>query len=112
MTDIHTDYATAAREYDPAFKDALIKEISTAIAKASLVTDAPIMAIRTGETIEALIVCLIAVASMSPHFDTPSHLREFADTLAKRFRRSVAQQRANPSDDLMRILGVRQGGTA
>ena len=112
MSDIQTDYATAAREYDLTFKDTLVKEISKAIAEASIVTDAPVMAIRTGETIEALTVCLIAFASLSPHFDTPSHLREFADTLAKRIRRSVAKNRANPSDDVKRIFGSFQSGTA
>jgi hypothetical protein len=110
MTDIHTDYATAAApEYDPVFQDALVREIAQAIAKASLVTDAPIMAIRTAETIEALFICMIATGAMSPHFDTPSHLREFADNLAKRFRRSVAQCRAKPPDKMKNFWGVGYG---
>jgi hypothetical protein len=37
--------------HDEAFKRALIAEIVSAIAKASMVTDANVMAIRTGETL-------------------------------------------------------------
>jgi hypothetical protein len=69
------------------------------------------MALRTGETVEALIVCLISFAAMSPHFDTPSHLREFAETLAKRFRRDVAKARAEGfCSDFNH--GARKGGNA
>jgi hypothetical protein len=91
-----TSYARATREYDEAFKQSLITEIVNAIARASLVTDPElrIMAIRTGETCEALLSCLISFAAMSPCFDTPSHLREFAETTAKRIRRDVARARA------------------
>jgi hypothetical protein len=109
---IRTDYATAAQGFDPAFRDALTREIALAIATASLVKDIPVMAVRTGETTEALISCLIAVASMSPHFDQPSHLREFADTLAKRIRRGVAQTRAKPPSGMERFFGFRREGKA
>src|SRR5215813_6241842 len=91
---LRTTYERATRDYDEEFKRALISEIINAIAKASMVTDANIMALRVGETCEALISCLISFAAMSPHFDTPSHLREFAETLAKRFRREVSRARA------------------
>jgi hypothetical protein len=96
-SDPRTTYARATAGFDPEFRDALIKKISIAIAEASLVTDAPISAMRTGETIEALTICLIATASMSPTFDTPSALRKFLHDLAKRIRRSVAQNRADPT---------------
>jgi len=109
---VRTDYATAARGFDPAFRDALIAKITTAIAHASMVKDAPILAIRTGETVEALITCLIATAAMSPQFDQPSFLREFANDLAKRIRRGVAKARANPSPDMERFFGVRKEGSA
>jgi hypothetical protein len=96
MTAPRTSYERAVRGFDSEFKDALVAEITAAIGLASIVKDAPVMAIRTGETIEALIECLIATASLSPHFDTPSHLREFTDELAKRFRRSVAPRARQP----------------
>jgi hypothetical protein len=107
-------YEYAAREYDDAFRQHLVGEIVAAIAQASICSDdtSPrIMALRTGETCEALISCLISFAAMSPHFDTPSHLREFAETLAKRFRREVARARAEGfCSDF--IHGACKGGTA
>jgi hypothetical protein len=69
------------------------------------------MAIRTGETLEALISCMISFVAMSPHFDTPSHLREFAEGLAKRVRREVAKARAGGfCEDF--IFGAQKGGSA
>jgi hypothetical protein len=106
-----TTYARATASYDDDFRRRLIEEIITAIAKASLVADANVMAIRTGETIEALITCLITTASLAPHFDTPSHLREFAEDTAKRIRREVAKARAEGfcADFVFR---ARKGGNA
>ena len=105
-----TTYAHATASYDEDFRRRLIEEIITAIAKASLVTDANVMA-RTGEMIEALTSCLIATASLIPHFGTPSHLREFAENTAKRIRREVSRARAEGyCEDF--IFGARKGGTA
>src|SRR5215831_9573421 len=91
-----TSYARATREYDQTFERALVAEIVNAIARASMVTDPDlrIMALRVGETVEALTLCLISFAAMSSHFDVPPHVREFAETLAKRFRREVSKARA------------------
>ena len=106
-----TTYARATALYDDDFRRRLIEEIITAIAKASLVTDANVMAIRTGEMIEALTSCLIATASLIPHFGTPSHLREFAGELAKRVRREVAKAQAEGfCNDF--VFGARRGGNA
>jgi hypothetical protein len=109
-----TSYARAVRDYDETFKQNLISAIVRAIAEASICTDdtSPrIMALRVGESLEALISCLISFAAMSPHFDTPSHLREFAETLAKRFRRDVARARAEGIGEKL-FFGVRKGGNA
>jgi hypothetical protein len=106
-----TTYARATASYDDDFRRRLIEEIITAIAKASLVTDANVMAIRTGEMIEALTSCLIATAALTPHFDTPRHLREFAAELAKRIRREVAKARAEGfCSDF--VFGACRGGNA
>jgi len=105
-----TTYAHATASYDEDFRRRLIEEIITAIAKASLVTDANVMA-RTGEMIEALTSCLIATASLIPHFGTPSHLREFAGELAKRVRREGAKAQAEGfCNDF--VFGARRGGNA
>ena len=106
-----TTYARANCEYDEDFKRHLIEEIINAVAKASIVTDANVMALRTGETIEALTICMIPFAAMSPHFDTPSHLREFAESTAKRIRREVGKARAEGFYEDF-VFGARKGGTA
>jgi hypothetical protein len=108
--DRRTDYARAAAGFDPEFRDALRDAIITKIAELSVVRDAPVMAIRTGETLEALTDCLIATAAMCPHFDVPSELRKFAEGLAKRVRRGVADARANGF--AAEFIGARKGGTA
>jgi len=112
-TEFRTTYARATREYDTEFQQALVGEIITAIAKASMVTDPDlrVMALRVGETLEALTSLLISFAAMSPHFDTPSHLREFAEDLAKRVRREVGKARAEGFGEDF-IFGARKGGTA
>jgi hypothetical protein len=109
-----TTYARAVREYDPEFQRHLVAEIINAIAKASIVTDPDlrIMALRVGKTIEALSSLLISFAAMSPYFDTPSHLREFAEVLAKRIRRDVAKARADGGLGRDFIFGAQRGGTA
>jgi hypothetical protein len=61
--------------------------------------------------IEALTSCLIATASLTPHFGTPSHLREFAENAARRIRRDVARARAQGIGENF-IFGIRKGGTA
>jgi hypothetical protein len=95
----------------PSSRDALVREITAAIAEASLLRDAPIRVIGTGETAEALISCLIATMAMSPTMDTPSELRAFAAGLAKRVRRGVAEARADPTF-AADFFDARRGGTA
>src|SRR5262249_20617078 len=111
-----TTFERAAREYDETFKQALVAEIVTAIAKASICSDdtsPKIMALRVGETVEALTSVMISFAAMSPHFDTPSHLREFAETTAKRIRRDVPKARAEGGLGHDFIFGTqRDGGSA
>jgi hypothetical protein len=110
-----TTYAHAVREYDPEFQRHLVAEIVNAIAEASIVTDPNlrVMALRVGETLEALTTVLVSFAAMSPHFDVPSHLREFAEALAKRIRRDVAKARAEGGLGRDFIFGAqRQGGSA
>jgi len=54
---------------------------------------------------------MISFAAMSPHFDTPSHLHEFAETTAKRICREVARARAEGFGEKF-IFGTRRGGAA
>jgi len=111
-TEFRTTFERASREYDEEFKRALVAEITSAICKASMVTDSDlrVIALRVGETCEALTTLLISFAAMSPHFDVPSHLREFAENTAKRIRRDVAKARAEGVWD--HHFGARKGGSA
>jgi hypothetical protein len=109
--DVRTDYATAARGYDPEFRDELTKQIVTAIAETSIVTDSNLMVLRVGETCDALALALVSMMALSPQFDTPSRLREAAFELAKKVRRDVARARADPTF-AVDIMGARRGGTA
>jgi hypothetical protein len=110
MTDTRTTYDRAVAGFDEEFKDALVAEITSVIARASIVTDQRTMAIRTGETAEALIITLISMLALTPSMDSPTALRKFADELAKRVRRSVARARAAGIGD--RIHGARWEGNA
>jgi hypothetical protein len=104
-----TSYARAAAGYDEQFRRELAGEIITAIAKASVVADAPVMAIRTTETLDALADALVTVLAIVPRMDVPSELRKAAEALARRLRRDVARARAEGAAD---ILGARVEGHA
>ena len=79
--------APAGRAYDERFKRTLIREILDAIAKTSVLPGSNTVMLRAGETVEALLSTLIAMAAMSPAFDAPETLNQFAETTAKRIRR-------------------------
>lgn len=95
--DPRTDYATATRGYDAAFEHALAAAITTAIAEASRVTDAPVMALRTGETVAALTTTLAGMLALTPAARSPTALRHAVDEIAKRLRRLAAAAAADPS---------------
>ena len=91
-----TTYAEAARGYSDEFERNLVAAITQAIGEASLVTDCPVMAIRTGETASALLSVLAAVLAMSPAaVRSPTALRKTIDELGKRLRRRVAAAQAD-----------------
>jgi hypothetical protein len=85
-----------------------VREITITIATLSQLEDAKICAIRTGETLAALERCLIATATLCPAFDTPSELRTFSESLAKRIRRTVAQMRADPAFEGKHFFGFQK----
>lgn len=91
-----TDYRRAAAGYDAAFERALAEALFDTIADASRVTDRDVVALRSSETIAALCSLLITIAATRPGMDVPSRQREFAEQLAKRVRRGLAQCRGDP----------------
>ena len=107
-----TTNARAAAGYDDVFRKRLADAIITTIAETSLCTDAAIMCIRTGETRDALVDVSITIMSLTPFYDTPSHLRKFALGLAKKIRRDVAKHRARPCPEAERFFGFRKEGRA
>jgi len=109
---VRTNFARAAQGYDSEFAAALADEICKTIANASRLTDAPMLAIRTGETMEALISALVAVGSFCPAFDQPRQLRLFADALRKRLIKNIGRARASPPPEAERMFGFRSGGSA
>src|SRR5262245_60814299 len=92
-----TTYARAVAGYDDAFERALADVITTAIAKTSVVTDAPVMALRTGETIAALTSALASVLAPTLAARSPTALRRAVDDIAKRLRRQAAAAAADPT---------------
>lgn len=91
MSAHRTSYGRAAVGYDDDFERQLVEVITNAIAKASLVSDANAMVIRTGETAAALTTVLAAVLAMSPAvMRSPTAIRHTIDDLHKRLRRRVA----------------------
>jgi N6-adenosine-specific RNA methylase IME4/ParB-like chromosome segregation protein Spo0J len=92
MTDIRTSYERATAGFDPEFRDALVAEITDVIAKASIVSDANVMAIRTGETADAHCADLHASADAFDGFP------DSAPQVRRRTREAgPPQRRASPS---------------
>jgi hypothetical protein len=105
-----TTFERACRGYDEQFANSLTGDILHTIATASMVTDANVLAVRTGETTAALVNCLGIVLSLCPNHDVPSRLRERVDFIARKLRRDVAKARAEGIAD--HILGATHGGHA
>jgi hypothetical protein len=105
-----TTFEQACRGYDEQFANSLTDDILRTIARASLVTDANVLAVRTGETAAALVNCLGTVLALCPDSDVPSRLRQRIDYIAKKLQRDVAKARAEGIAD--RILGATRGGHA
>jgi hypothetical protein len=104
-----TTFERALSGYDPDFERALIDEPMRAIAMASKVTDANVLAVRTGETAAALVTCLGVVLALCPDHDIPSRLRQRIDEIAKKLRRNVAKARAAGVADTILGDGKFQG---
>jgi hypothetical protein len=104
-----TSFGRALAGYDPEFRRALADKIITVIASASVIEDAPVIAIRTNETLDALADALITTLALVPDMDVPSKLRQAAENLTKRIRREVARARAEGVGD---ILGAQREGHA
>jgi hypothetical protein len=93
---IRTTYQRAAAGYDPDFERALVDELGTTLATASLCTDTKVMAVRISESIGALTTILAGLVALTPAAArSPTATRKLIDQIAKDLRRQVAQARAD-----------------
>jgi hypothetical protein len=90
-----TTFERAFAGFDPQFADTLQTAIITAVAEASIVSDARVMAVRTSETIEALVVVLAQVIAVSDIARSPTTLRKGVDEIARRLRQHATRAAAN-----------------
>jgi hypothetical protein len=104
-------FARALAGYDEQFKERMLEAITHAIGMESMIVedDVRVMMLRTGETVDALITCMISMLALCEDMDVPSHLRETAENIGKRIRRGVAQARA---DGVFAHFGAAHGGHA
>jgi hypothetical protein len=85
-----TTYARAIAGYDEAHERELVEAITAAIAEASKITDANVIALRTGEISSALLTCLAGILAVSPSVTrSPTAMRKLIDELGKRLRLRV-----------------------
>jgi hypothetical protein len=78
-------------EFDSAFEQALVDEISKAIALASTCSDQKVTVLRTGEMLGALATCMSATLSLRQDMAVPNKLREMVEALARRIKRDAAK---------------------
>jgi hypothetical protein len=91
-----TTYQRAESGYDEAHERALVDAITAAIADASMVSDPPVMVIRTGELTSALLTCLANAIALSPSaVRSPTAIRKRIEELQRRLLRHVAAARAS-----------------
>jgi hypothetical protein len=97
MSPAGTTYDRATAGYDEAFEQRLVEEITLAIGRASICSDANIVALRTGETASALLTVLAATLALSPAaVRSPTALRRTTGELGKRLQRRVAAAVSSP----------------
>lgn len=83
--------------YDENHEKALSAAILDAIAKASLISDPPVLCLRTGEIAQALVSVLVSTLALSPSSTrSPKAIRELTDGLRKRLTKSVTRAAADP----------------
>ena len=99
-----TTYASAAAGYDDEHEAAaLVAAITDAITRTSIVSDAAVICVRTGEAASALLTVLATISAMSPTaVRSPTSMRKMCDELHKRLRRRVSA--ADASEELQEFV--------
>jgi hypothetical protein len=97
MTERRTSFERAMAEgFDHHFMLRMANALLDAIARESMVSDAPVMALRCGETCEALVMAFEAMLAMSPLDD--AELKSFVERTAARVIKNVLAYRSDPDD--------------
>jgi hypothetical protein len=97
MSDRRATYADARAVYSDEFEKALTEEIFNAVVETSRCTDANLVALRTSESIEALLKTLALILALTPYARSPTRLREAVEELAKRLRRLTREALDDPT---------------
>lgn len=100
-------FRRAQAGYDESHQKALELVIFDAICKASLISDPPILCLRTGEIAHALEAALTMTLALSPAATrSPKAIRELCDRMRKRLIKSAARAAADPEtqDFLSRVF--------
>src|SRR5262245_16542662 len=88
-------YERAVAGYDEEHRDRLAAAIINAIAQASLLNDAKVMALRTGEMTDAVLSVPAWVIAMRCDLQSPAKVREAAEQVRKTLIRDVPQFRGD-----------------
>jgi hypothetical protein len=88
-------FERAVQSYDPEHRERVVAAIMSAIARASLLDDAKVMALRTGETTDALISVPAWVIAMRGDLQSPAKVREAAEHIRKVLIREVPMFRGD-----------------
>jgi hypothetical protein len=85
------DYERAQLGYDDKHEKALIEEFLQAIVKVSLISNPPVLVLRTGEIANALTTVLTMTLAMSPSVvRSPHAIRDITDRMRKRLIKGAA----------------------
>jgi hypothetical protein len=106
-----TSLAQARLGYDDQFESDLADEIVSTIASASLLSDRRAIAIRTAETINALLTALETMSAVTPTMADAAELHKFTEYMARRVRKNVEQFCRDPQFN-QHVLGKPHSGEA
>jgi hypothetical protein len=90
-------YERATAGYDEAHEQALVDAIIETIAKASLISEPPVLCLRTGEIASALTRTLALILAISPSaVRSPHAIRKMSEEMRRRLTKDAANAARNP----------------
>jgi hypothetical protein len=83
--------------YDDGHEQALVEAIITAISNASLISEPPVLCLRTGEITSALAKVLASTIAMSPsRVRSPAEIRKTCETIRRKVTALVRDAERDP----------------